>query len=440
MPIALSLLLVLFFLLMNAFFVAAEFSLVRVRKSQVEILVDEGRKGAKYAKLVADNVNAYLSACQLGITLASLALGWLGEPAVSKLFEPLFTALNVPEAAMHGISVAIGFIIITALHIVVGELIPKSLAIFSTERYALFTAAPLVWFYRITYPVMWLFNSITNGVMRLLGHDVANEHEVYTGEEIKLLIDESTESGLIDPEQNAYVDNIFDLGDKDAEAIMTPRTDVVCIDLEDPLEQNLETVLRYKYTRYPVCRDSKDHIIGFVHVKDLYTLPKNATIDDLRIRAIQAVPESVSIAKLLQTLQSKRTKIAVVVDEHGGTAGIVTMSDIMEQIVGRIDDEYVHGSSYEVVKMEDGSYLVDGSLPIDEVGELIGFEPEESEECETAGGLLLTLFDRIPDEGDTVAVEHGNDKASFTVVGMDRHRIDKIRVVVEHAEPTSEEE
>ncbi len=440
MPIALSLLLVLFFLLMNAFFVAAEFSLVRVRKSQVEILVDEGRKGAKYAKLVADNVNAYLSACQLGITLASLALGWLGEPAVSKLFEPLFTALNVPEAATHGISVAIGFIIITALHIVVGELIPKSLAIFSTERYALFTAAPLVWFYRITYPVMWLFNSITNGVMRLLGHDVANEHEVYTGEEIKLLIDESTESGLIDPEQNEYVDNIFDLGDKDAEAIMTPRTDVVCIDLEDPLEQNLETVLRYKYTRYPVCRDSKDHIIGFVHVKDLYTLPKNATIDDLRIRAIQAVPESVSIAKLLQTLQSKRTKIAVVVDEHGGTAGIVTMSDIMEQIVGRIDDEYVHGSSYEVVKMEDGSYLVDGSLPIDEVGELIGFEPEESEECETAGGLLLTLFDRIPDEGDTVAVEHGNDKASFTVVGMDRHRIDKIRVVVEHAEPTSEEE
>ena len=440
MPIALSLLLVLFFLLMNAFFVAAEFSLVRVRKSQVEILVDEGRKGAKYAKLVADNVNAYLSACQLGITLASLALGWLGEPAVSKLFEPLFTALNVPEAAMHGISVAIGFIIITALHIVVGELIPKSLAIFSTERYALFTAAPLVWFYRITYPVMWLFNSITNGVMRLLGHDVANEHEVYTGEEIKLLIDESTESGLIDPEQNEYVDNIFDLGDKDAEAIMTPRTDVVCIDLEDPLEQNLETVLRYKYTRYPVCRDSKDHIIGFVHVKDLYTLPKNAAIDDLRIRAIQAVPESVSIAKLLQTLQSKRTKIAVVVDEHGGTAGIVTMSDIMEQIVGRIDDEYVHGSSYEVVKMEDGSYLVDGSLPIDEVGELIGFEPEESEECETAGGLLLTLFDRIPDEGDTVAVEHGNDKASFTVVGMDRHRIDKIRVVVEHVEPTSEEE
>ena len=429
MPIALSLLLVLFFLLMNAFFVAAEFSLVRVRKSQVEILVDEGRKGAKYTKLVADNVNAYLSACQLGITLASLALGWLGEPAVSALFEPLFKALNVPEAATHGISIVIGFVIITALHIVVGELIPKSLAIFSTERYALFTATPLVWFYRITYPVMWLFNSITNGVMKMLGHDVANEHEVYTDEEIKLLIDESTESGLIDPEQNEYVDNIFDLGDKDAEAIMTPRTDVVCIDLDDPLEESLQTVLQYKYTRYPVCRGSKDRIVGFVHVKDLYTMPKDATVDDLRVRMIQAVPEGVPIAKLLQTLQEKRTKIAVVIDEHGGTAGIVTMSDIMEQIVGRIDDEYAHGGSDEIVQLDDGSYLIDGSLPIDEVGELIGFEPLESEECETAGGLLLTVFDRIPDEGDSVTIEDGDDRATFTVVDMDRHRIDKIRVV-----------
>ena len=312
MPVALSLFLVLFFLLMNAFFVAAEFSLVRVRKSQVEILVDEGRKGAKYTKLVADNVNAYLSACQLGITLASLALGWLGEPAVSALISPLLSAFGLPEAAIHAIAIAVGFIIITALHIVVGELIPKSLAIFSTEKYSLLTATPLVWFYRLTYPVMWLFNTITNGVMKMLGHDAASEHEVYTDEEIKLLIDESTESGLIDPEQNAYVDNIFDLGDKDAEAIMTPRTDLICIDLEDSLEENMQLVQRYKYTRYPACRGTKDRIVGFVHVKDLYTLSEHATVDDLRIRTIQAVPEGVPIAKLLQTLQEKRTKIAVI--------------------------------------------------------------------------------------------------------------------------------
>ena len=437
MPVALSLFLVLFFLLMNAFFVAAEFSLVRVRKSQVEILVDEGRSGAKYTKLVADNVNAYLSACQLGITLASLALGWLGEPAVSQLIEGPLLAIGLPEAAIHGIAIAIGFVVITALHIVVGELIPKSLAIFSTERYALFTATPLVWFYRITYPIMWLFNSITNGVMKLLGHDIANEHEVYTDEEIKLLIDESTESGLIDPEQNEYVDNIFDLGDKDAEAIMTPRTNVICLDLEDSLEENLALIMQYKYTRYPVCRGNKDRIVGFVHVKDLYTLPPDSTMEDLRIRTIQAVPEGIPIAKLLQILQAKHTKIAVVIDEHGGTSGIVTMSDIMEQIVGRIDDEYAHGGSEDVVRLDDGSYLVDGSMAIDEVEELIGFEPEEASECETTGGLLLSLFDRIPEEGDSVTIEHDDRKATFTVVDMDRHRIDKVRVVLEQ-KPESE--
>ncbi len=431
MPVALSLFLVLFFLLMNAFFVAAEFSLVRVRKSQVEILVDEGRSGAKYTKLVADNVNAYLSACQLGITLASLALGWLGEPAVSQLIEGPLLAIGLPEAAIHGIAIAIGFVVITALHIVVVELIPKSLAIFSTERYALFTATPLVWFYRITYPIMWLFNSITNGVMKLLGHDIANEHEVYTDEEIKLLIDESTESGLIDPEQNEYVDNIFDLGDKDAEAIMTPRTNVICLDLEDSLEENLALIMQYKYTRYPVCRGNKDRIVGFVHVKDLYTLPPDSTMEDLRIRTIQAVPEGIPIAKLLQILQAKHTKIAVVIDEHGGTSGIVTMSDIMEQIVGRIDDEYAHGGSDAAVRLDDGSYLVDGSMAIDEVEELIGFEPEEASECETTGGLLLSLFDRIPEEGDSVTIEHDGLKATFTVVDMDRHRIDKVRVVLE---------
>lgn len=437
MPVALSLLLVLFFLLMNAFFVVAEFSLVRVRKSQVEMAVEEGKAGSKHAKLIADNVNAYLSACQLGITLASLALGWLGEPAVSELIHPALAALGLPDAAISAIAVALGFIVITALHIVVGELIPKSLAIFSTERYALFTAGPLVWFYRITYPVMWLFNSITNGVMKLLGHDVASEHEVYTGEEIQLLIDESSENGLIDPEQHEYVDNIFDLGDKDAEAIMTPRTEVICLDKEDPLAENLEIVVRYKYTRYPVCEGSKDRIVGFVHVKDLYALPEDATMDDLRVRTIQAVPESVPIAKLLQTFQKKRTKIAVVVDEHGGTAGIVTMSDIMEQIVGNLDDEYRHGGADEVVEMGNGTYLIDGSLPIDEVEELLGFVPEGASECETAGGLLLTLFDRIPSEGDRVSVSHGDTDAAFVVTEMDRHRIDKIQVSLTSAESVS---
>ena len=320
MSIAASLILVVFFLLMNAFFVIAEFAMVRVRKSQIELAYDEGKRGAKNAKTITENVNAYLSACQLGITLASLALGWLGEPAISALIRPLFVLLGLPDAVISVIAVAIGYFLMTTLHVVVGELIPKSFAIFATERYALMTATPLLWFYRITYPIMMLFNGITSGVVRLTGHDPANEHDVYTGEEIKLLIDESTESGLIEPEQNEYVDNIFDLGDKDAEAIMTPRIELTCLDMEDSLEENRELAERYKYTRYPVCQGSKDHLVGFVHVKDLFMMDADASMEDLPIRELYAVPESIPIAKLLQLLQRRHTKIAVVVDEHGGTA------------------------------------------------------------------------------------------------------------------------
>lgn len=432
MPVALSLILVVFFLAMNGFFVMAEFALVRVRKSQVEMALEAGRRGAKYAKLVADNVNAYLSACQLGITLASLALGWLGEPAVSALIAPVLSSFGMPEAAIHAISVAVGFVIITALHIVAGELIPKSLAIFSTERYALFTAGPLVWFYRITYPIMLLFNSVTNGFVRLLGHDPANEHEVYSGEELKLLIDESTESGLIEPEQNEFVDNIFDLGEKDAEAIMTPRTDLTCIDLDGSLEDAMRTVRQYKYTRFPVYRDNKDNIVGFVHIKDLYGVDEGSSMSDVPVRPIEAVPESVPVYKLLQVLQEKRTKIAVVVDEHGGTAGIVTMSDVMAQIIGRSDDEYAHGIEDVIHEISDGHFEVDGSVAIDDLCEVIGFEPEEAEDCETAGGLVMDLAGQIPSEGDSVSCESANGKisATFKVLKMDRHRVDKIDVQV----------
>ena len=429
MPIWLSFVLVAFFLAMNAFFVIAEFAMVRVRPSQVEMAMQEGKPGAKAAKRVTENVNAYLAACQLGITLASLALGWLGEPAFSALVRPTLAPLGLSDAAISSIAIAIGYILMTTLHVVVGEQIPKSFAIFSTERWCLRTAGVLVVFYRITYPIMWLFNALTIGAVRLAGHDPESEHEVYTDEEIKLLIDESTESGLIDPAQNEYVDNIFDIGGKDAEAIMTPRTDVVCLDLEDSLEENLKHVLNYKYTRYPVCRGSKDRIVGFVHVKDLYTARAAKSVEDLRIRSIEAVPEGLSVGKLLSLLQRKHTKIAVVVDEHGGTAGIVTMSDVMEQIVGSLPDEYHHGFGDEVVEVASGDYLVDGSLSIAETVELIGFEPEEADECETAGGLLLALFDRIPNEGDEVSSSSDDGRvAHFMVVDMDNLRIDKIRV------------
>ena len=431
MDIAISLVFVVLFLLMNAFFVVAEFSLVRVRKSQIELAMDQGKKGAKNAKILTDNINAYLSACQLGITLASLALGFLGEPAFSALIHPVLSQLGLSDAVISAIAIAFGYIVMTTLHVVAGELIPKSFAIFSTEKYALFAATPLLLFYRVTYPIMWVFNGITNFVVRLCGHDPANEHEAYSAGEIMLLLDESTESGLIDEDQNEIVDNIFDMGDKEACSIMTPRTDMVCLDIEDPLEDNLDIIRQYKYTRYPVCRGSKDHIVGFVHMKDLFGMSVDTPMDEWTIiRELPAVPETVPMIKLLEVMQENRTEITVVVDEHGGTAGIVTMSDIMEQIVGRIDDEYIHEADTSVIELPDGTYLIDGSMPIGELEELVGFEPEESDECETAGGLLLALFDRIPKEGDAVTLENRKADVLFRVLDMDRFRIDKISVQI----------
>ncbi|NPD30986.1 HlyC/CorC family transporter [Eggerthellaceae bacterium zg-1084] len=431
MPLALSLLLVAVFLAMNAFFVVAEFAMVRVRPSQIEMAYGQKRPGAAAAKVVTENVNAYLSACQLGITLASLALGFLGEPAFAALIGPLFHALGLPEAAVGPAAIAVGYVLMTSLHVVVGELIPKSFAIFSSERFALMTAPPLRVFYLITYPLMWLFNSLTNVVMRLAGHEAASDHEVYTGEEIKLLIDESTESGLIDPESNTIVDNVFDIAEKDAEGIMTPRTDVICLDLEDSLAENLQVARNYKYTRYPVCRGDKDRIVGFIHVKDLYTAPAGTPLDEMRIRPIEAVPEGTPVSRILQMLQQNSAKMVVVVDEHGGTSGIVTLADIMEQIVGRMHDEYQHGDDGHVELLADGARVIDGLRPIDETVELLGFRPNEAADCETAAGLLLALLGRIPDEGDEAELRGPDVLVRFTVMAMDGLRIDRIRVETE---------
>ena len=276
--------------------------------------------------------------------------------------------------------------------------------------------------------------------MRLTGHDAKNETEAYSEEEIKLLLEESAESGSIEQDQYQYLDNIFDLDDKDAKAIMTPRTEVLAIDYDDDLATNLDFMGKNKFTRYPVFREDKDNIVGFVHIKDAYLLPEGSTMKDLKIRSIQAVPESISIAKLLQVLQAKHTKIAVVVDEHGGTSGIVTMTDVVEQIIGRMEDEYLHDDQDEILKVGEHHYLVDGSLPVDQFVEFIGFEPVPVFDYETAGGLMLDLLDKIPAEGDSYELHHEGTKITMMARVMDGLRIDKIDVRFEEEPETAEGE
>ncbi|MDD4798799.1 MAG: hemolysin family protein [Clostridia bacterium] len=426
MLIAISLLLVVFFLVMNAFFVAAEFALVRVRKSQIDVLVAEGNKKALVAKKVTDNINAYLSACQLGITLASLALGWLGEPAVSKLFEPLFDKLGLNAATASAVAVIIGFCIITMLHIVFGELVPKSLAIFSTEKYALATARLLYFFYHITYPIMVLFNSTTNGILKLLGHST-QEEATMSNEEILLMMGESVKQGQIDESQYQFVDNIFDLSDKDAETIMTPRTDMICLYLEDNIEEHLDTINNSHFTRYPVCKEDKDHLVGFIHIKDLYCLRDlgGSDITPL-IRKLNAIPESLPIGRLLTLFKAKKTKIAVVVDEHGGTSGIVTLSDVIDEIVGEMSDEYYHDEIKNFTQIAENKWLFEGVLELDKCAEHLGLRIEDDFDSETIGGFLLALMEKIPQTGDFCRYED----VIFTIREMEGLRIKLIEAKV----------
>ncbi|MCL1839142.1 MAG: hemolysin family protein [Propionibacteriaceae bacterium] len=425
--IAINLAAVLFFVLMNAFFVIAEFSAVRIRKSQVNVMVDGFTK--KHVSLVTENLNSYLAACQLGITIASLAIGWLGEPAVSAALNPLFTLIGLGEDAIRIISIAIGFTLITALHVIFGEQVPKMIAIASADRWIRFSASVLVFFYRLTYPIMWVFTAITNGILRLVRHSPADLGEYYSEEEMKILLGESWNQGLIEKEKYEYLENVFELEDTDAKSIMTPRKEMVCLFLEDSMDEHLRTLTEHSFSRYPVCREDKDNIVGFIHIKDLAAKQLVGTeVENIEtiLREILVVHESISVNKLINVFKSERTKIAVVVDEHGGTSGIVTLSDVFDEIVGEIEDEYLHGEDENMdwTELAEGRYLVDASVDIDELFEKFSLEPVEGSEADTIGGFALEQFGEFPEVGESVEFW----PLRFTVTCTEEYRIKSLEI------------
>ena len=425
MIIFMNIVIVFLLVFMNAFFVATEFAMVKVRKSRIETLVVEGTTNAKHTLKVVKNLNSYLSACQLGITLASLGLGWIGEPAVADMLSPLFRLFNLQESAIHSISFILGFSLITGFHIVLGELVPKSLAIISAEKIAMYTALPLIMFYNLTFPVMWAFNHSTSLVLKLFGVSMVDEHEVaHTDEEIKLLVEESYNHGLIDKTELTFIDNIFDFSERTVKEIMIPRTDMACIYLEDSFEDIIAFTLDQQHTRYPVCKDNKDNVIGFIHIKDLYKQKiqgDSKNIEDI-IREIKFVPESLSISELLKVLKIEKVQMAIIIDEYGGTFGLVTVEDILEEIVGEIQDEFDEEGN-EIIKNEDGTYHVDGKVLIEDVLELLDIEIEV-ENIDTIGGWIYSRLDSYPQINDKIIYED----YEFIILKCDSKRISKVLI------------
>ena len=406
-PFLLSLKILVVFLLVfgNAFFVAAEFSIVKMRSSRLDVLIAEGNRRASYAKKLADRLDVALSVTQLGITIVSLGLGWLGEPVVASLLYPIFLWLGVPESAVETISFAIAFFLITSLHIVGGELIPKNVAIRKVESVALTVALPLLVFQRIMYPFVWLLNHVANWAEERMGFSVVTKEEdvAHTEEEIRVLMEESHRQGFIDKTELEFVDNVFDFADLSVREIMIPRTDMVCLDLEDSLEESIETAMEERLTRYPICDGGKDNVIGFLHIKDfLQTLYKKET-PDLRKLARHAlvVPEAMAVSRLLQTMQQERSQLAIVVDEYGGTAGMVTIEDVIEEIVGDIQDEF--DTDRPLVEKKGAClYSVDAKMLLEELEDILEVAIDE-EEIDSVGGWLSAHVDNPPRIGQKAA-------------------------------------
>jgi len=324
----------------TAFFVATEFAIIRLRGSRVDQLVMEGRKNARAVQIVTTNLDGYLSACQLGITLTALGLGWLGEPTVERLLHPLLHSL-LPEPFVTVISFAIAFAAITFLHVVVGELAPKTVAIQKAEAVSFFVARPIIFFYKIMYPFIWVLNGSAGWLIRLWGLKPAKDsEEAHTEEELRIILTESYESGKINQSEYGYVKNIFHFDDLLAREIMVPRTDMVCLYKEDSLEKNLKVIKEEQYTRFPVVLENKDQIVGMVNTKEFflkYSDNPNLDLTQL-IRPVLTVSDAIPVKNLLKEMQKRGSQIAILADEYGGTSGMVTIEDILEEIVGEIRD------------------------------------------------------------------------------------------------------
>lgn len=403
-----NILITLLFVFFNGFFVAAEFAIVKVRSSQLELKAQEGNRFAILSKHIVSHLDAYLAATQLGITLSSLALGWIGEPVVSKMIISFMelVGVNVSAELAHGIALPIAFLIITILHIVFGELAPKSLAILRPEQTTLFISYPLQFFYLICRPFIWLLNGFANLILRMFGLHTASEAESYSSDELKYLVDQVRESGNIEDSNYDIIRNAFDFSERTARQVMVPRTQVLAIDANDYDAETLETVIEDGFSRIPCYEDSIDNIVGIVHLKDILKKMRQNGEVDIRpiIRPVSFVPETKRIGQILKEFQIKHQQIAMVLNEYGGIEGIITMEDILEELVGEIQDEYDNEIPF-VEKVSDNVYSVIATAAISDINNQLPHSVDKAKQYDTLAGYLIDKFGRIPNTHDKLQAE-----------------------------------
>lgn len=415
----------LFLVLLNGFFVLSEFAIVKVRRSKLEEMVKQGKHNAALALKMSNSLDTYLSATQLGITLSSLALGWIGEPALAKLIEPTFTYfLGDNLVLLHTISFTIAFTVITFLHVVFGELIPKSIAIAKAETMVLIVAKPLYVFWLLFYPLIRFFDIIAAFFVKRMGIAQASEHELaHSEEEIRIIVNESFKGGYIDSVESEIIKNAVDFSETVAREIMTPRKDMVCINSEKSFDENVLLITTTRYTRYPYCHGGKDNISGMIHTRDLLNsaLTHQSVPMSQFVRPIIMAPENASISDILTKMNKERTHIALIVDEYGGTSGLLTMEDILEEIVGDTRDE--HDSNNEMIhQIDEDTYEFDGMVNLEKVEELMRIVFDETEQSVTIGGRVFNLIGQSPEVGDVV----NDSMCSYEILEVNSNRVKKL--------------
>lgn len=430
---------IIFLLFVNGFFVAAEFSLVKVRKTRLEQLSNEGNSNAKKALKLVNDVNRMLAAAQLGVTIASIALGWVAEATIVQLIEPVITAFPLMNsvATAHVIAVPISFVLVTYFHVLLGEQLPKCISLKHPETLSLLISTPMDVFITIFKPFVWLLEVSGNKILKICHADTEDASLVHSTEELDMLVDASYNEGVLNETEAEMLHNMFKFSDLMAKQVMIPRTDMICIPNDITYEELNEVALNNQYTRYPVYEENIDKILGFIHVKDLYSLAMtkdNYSIDKL-IRPLILVPETMTLDNMIIEFKKRHCQIAVVIDEFGGTSGLITLEDVLEEIIGDVQDEFDEEVEADIKQIGDNLYIANAMMRIDELVEFFDLKEAlfEEDDVDTIAGLVVKLLGRIAVVGDTVSF----NGLTFTVKEIDGARITKLEIF---KEPVVEEE
>ncbi len=416
-----NLVLVILVILLNGFFVLAEYSLVKIRSARLEEMEQQGNSTASVVLRISKKLETYLSAIQLGISASSVLLGIIAGP----LFAELLQVYGYFDGKLAWLC---SFLLVIFIHVVFGELVPRTIAISKVENIVTFVAYPLVLFHYLLYPLVLVFNKVAKIVSKMIGISHIPKEDISRSEdELRMIVSASEERGQLNHVESRIIDNVFDFADRVAREIMVPRQDMMCLYTDDSLEDNLAVIRNGKHTRYPLCEEDKDHVIGMIHAQDLMDVDLTRSDFNFKtiMRPIIVIPEAMETIKVLQLLQQKHQQMAIVADEYGGTAGLITMEDLVEEIIGEIQDEHDAGEPEDIVELSKNEYEFDGLVLLDEVSEMLQIEFNDPEE-DTIGGYIFGLLGRKPEIGDNVQV----DNCTFTVIAAEGFRVLRVKAVV----------